>query len=154
MIDEGRITDFEKESLNHLLFQMEFCENSAQLVNLFKQAIAMAKQIPGHASAAKAVGRWISETMYQCVQLEMPLDEFMDDVEGTKHMLADTLCKWRDEFLQEGKAEGKAEGIAEGEEKTKFEMVKRMLQENVEDAFILKIANIDQQTLDHIRSQL
>lgn len=114
LIDEKRINDYHEDSISHYLFQMEFCDDRARLIALVNRVSTLIQGTPGHQRLSEKIAKWFSAAMFDKLQLELPFDEAVNDLEGINHMLSDALQKWVEESKQEGLAQGLEEGLERG----------------------------------------
>lgn len=105
------IKDYHQDSITHHLFQMEFTHDREKLKELVERVRQMITDTPGHKRLSEKIAQWFSAAMFRNLQLELPLDQVINYLEGISHMLSDALEKWRRESKEEGFQEGVEEGI-------------------------------------------
>lgn len=132
LIDEKRVTDYHKDSISHYLFQMEFCDDRARLIALVGHVRKLIEATPGHKRLSQRIAQWFSAAMFEKLQLELPFDETVSDLEGINHMLSDALQKWVEESKQEGLAQGIQEGLERGIEQGIERGIQRGIERGIE----------------------
>ena len=154
LIDEARINAHHQDSISHQLFKIEFCREPEEMANLVKRVATLVKGTPDHTRLWNHVGRWLSAATFSHLQYELPLHEFIDDLEGAETMLSHTFETWKEQWKQEGLQEGREEGREQGIEESRYSSARVLIREGVNDDIIMRATGLSQEVIEQIKKQI
>ena len=129
VLDEGRVHPLAEHNALSTIIQLEQAPDTQQLA----AALAQARELLGdakHSSLRQAILAWLEGVVLQRVAPKEHFPKFRQ-LQEVQTMLAETVTRWTEQWLEEGRQEGERKGLQEGERKGLQEGEQKGLQKAV-----------------------